>query len=181
VSRQRLIVVDADLPRRLKGQLLSRGRRAIHAADLGLAEGVKDPELLRGLGELYGREVDWILVTGDDGMPAEHGPIIIETEATIATIHPEQPTDLTEHAWRIDVVQRWAHAMQAQVPQTVRRYDMAGGKVWTPRRRKIAALGWKPWRPEDAQEAEAARRHAQDPEHFPEPYPFPQKRLPGID
>ena len=112
MGRERLLVVDADLPRSLAGSLKRRARNAVSAAELGLADNVKDPELLRGLAALYNGRHEWVLVTGDDIMPAEHGPVIIETRATIATIFAEYPRDVTEHAWRVDVVQRWAHAMQ---------------------------------------------------------------------
>ena len=114
MGRDRLLVVDADLPKSLAGSLRKRARDAVSAADLGLAHDVKDPDLLRGLVALYKGERDWTLVTGDDIMPAEHGPVIIETRATIATIFADYPRDVTEHAWRVDVVQRWAHAMQEQ-------------------------------------------------------------------
>lgn len=157
MGRDRLLVVDADLPKSLAGSLRKRARDAVSAADLGLAHDVKDPDLLRGLVALYKGERDWTLVTGDDIMPAEHGPVIIETRATIATIFADYPRDVTEHAWRVDVVQRWAHAMQEQPLCTVRRYTLSGSKVWQPRRRHTHAIakgGLKPWRPEDAQQAE---------------------------
>lgn len=157
MGRDRLLVVDADLPKSLAGSLRKRAREAVSAADLGLAHDVKDPELLRGLVALYNGKRDWILVTGDDIMPAEHGPVIIETRATIATIFADYPRDVTEHAWRVDVVQRWAHAMQEQPLRTVRRYTLSGSKVWQPRRRHtrtIAKEGLTPWRPGDAQRAE---------------------------
>jgi len=146
----RLIVLDADLPRRLAGQLRERGRNAVSAAQLHIDEH-KDPDLLRDLAETYENR-PWILVTGDDAMPAEHGAILIETRATIATIHPEHPFGLTQDAWRRDVVHRWAHAFETQTEANVRRYKSAGSQLWTPRRRHLraaAAQGWKPWRRDD--------------------------------
>lgn len=143
------MVIDADLGGRLASRLRDRGRNAVFTGQIGLAIGVEDPDVLRGLRDLYDDE-DWVLVTGDDKLPAEHGPVVVETEATIATVDPDYPEGLTEYAWRTDVVQRWAHAIQTQKPRTVRRYSEGGSKVWTPRRRHIALArrhGWTPWRP----------------------------------
>lgn len=145
--RGRLLVIDADLGKRL--YLPQRGRRARSAAEMDLSRGVTDPELLRALGEQLD-DADWVLVTGDDKMPAEHGPVIVELEATIATISTEVPEGLTEFQWRVDVIHRWAHAMQAQPRGTVRRYSLNGSTVWRPRRRHLRLArerGWEPWRP----------------------------------
>jgi hypothetical protein len=145
-----LLVLDADLSNRLASELRKRSRDAVSAKELGLAADVLDPQLLRALRESYHSERRWILVTGDDTLPAEHGHVVTETEATVATIHPVYPEAMTEHAWRCDVVHRWAHAMQAQPPGSVRRYAGNGSQVWKPRRRhlrRIAKEGWRPWRP----------------------------------
>lgn len=110
-------------------------------------------------------------------MPAEHGEILIETRATVATIHPEYPPGLTQDAWRRDVVHRWAHAFQTQTEANVRRYKSASSQLWTPRRRhlRVAVVkGWKPWRHGDipagsqAVDDSGSTRHAAD-------------RLPGFD
>lgn len=149
MSRQRLLILDADIPKRLAAALEHRSRRAVTASRLHLAKGVKDGDLLGGLAAQFASE-DWVLVTGDDRMPLEHGSVIKETEATVAIIHPDRPDGITQHAWRIDVVQRFAHTMQSQAPQTVRRYTVQGSNVWTPRRHhllEIARKGWVPWTP----------------------------------
>lgn len=149
MSRDRLLVIDADLPNRLAIALGARGRRALSAKSLGLAD-AKDYELLRHLARRLGSE-DWVLVTGDDAMPAEHAQVIYETDATIATIHPKRPAGLSEHHWRVDVVHRWAHAMQGQQPRLVRRYSLSRPAVWTPRQRHArlkVQRGWgAPWAP----------------------------------
>jgi hypothetical protein len=178
VGRGRLLIIDADLPKSLAGTLRKRARKAVSAAELGLAFNVKDPNLLRSLAELYDGKCDWTLVTGDDAMPAEHGPIIIETGATVATIHPEYPDDVIEHAWRVDVTQRWAHAMQEQQLSTVRRYSIGRSEPWKPRRRHIRTIakeGLTPWRPEDAQRSVGAD---QDGAKSTDAAPL---RLPGIE
>lgn len=175
MSRDRLLVIDADMPKRLALVLGHRSRRAVTASKLNLAQGIKDGQLLRSLAALFGGKENWVLVTGDDNMPAEHGPAIKETEATIAVIHPERPAGISQHAWRIDLVHRWAHQMQRQEPQSVRRYTEGGSKVWTPRRRhvlEIARHGWRPWTPDDVPPAQ------QDgPQVPPSPPPEP---LPGF-
>lgn len=172
-------MIDADLPKRLAPALGNRNRNAISAAALGLADNVKDPELLRALAANYGGKREWVLVTGDDGMPAEHGEVILETAATIATIHPEYPEGMTQHAWRIDVVQRWAHAMQDQTARTVRRYALSGSQVWKPRRRQtrqIALHGWTPWTPSVPTAATRGPAESEAPSISPL-----QDRLPGFD
>lgn len=148
MSRERPLVIDADLGR-LARQLKYRGRNAIGAAELHLADNVKDPELLRGLAAHFGTE-PWVLVTGDDRMPAEHGPVVHETAATLATIGAVPP-GLLEYPWRVDVVHRWAHAMQQQAPGSVRRYTDKASTIWRPRRRHLLLArqqGWTPaWTP----------------------------------
>lgn len=116
------------------------------SAELGLDE-MEDPPLLRALAEKFG-STPWVLVTGDDAMPAEHGDVIREIGATIATIHPERPDDIGEDSWRRDIVHRWAHAFQTQTEANVRRYAAGGSKLWHPRKRHlraIAAGNWTPW------------------------------------
>lgn len=179
MSRERLIVVDASLPKRLAGRLKERRREAISAAALNLDQ-LEDPPLLRELARLYNDKRPWVLVTGDDTMPAEHGSEIIEHRATVATLLPEYPPEMTEYHWHLDVVQRFAHTMQAQAPETVRRYALNGSVPWTPRRRhirQIARYGWTPWRPEDAEQARAER--AGQSSEATEP-PSTQDRLPGF-
>lgn len=150
MSRDRLLVVDADLGNGLAKRLRDRGRNAIATSQIELAHGVKDPEVLRGLRDRYGGDGSRVLVTGDDKLLAEHGPVISETNATVATIATDYPDGLAEFEWRTDVVQRWAHAMQAQTASTVRRYTDTGSAPWRPRRRHLYLArreGWNPWRP----------------------------------
>ena len=180
MSRDRLIVVDACLPKRLASRLKERKREAVSAASLNLDRHL-DPDLLRELAQRYNDKQAWVLVTGDDSMPAEHGAVIIETRATIATIHPEYPAEMTEHHWRIDVVQRFAHAIQSQEPEAVRRYALNGSVPWTPRRRhvrQIAKYGWTPWREEDARQAQEKRAGPEGARPATSQMP---DRLPGLD
>lgn len=114
--------------------LKARGRTATGVAELGL-RGSTDPALLRELSKRPGLG-EWVLVTGNDGMPNEHPLTFARLRPTVATVEPEKPCDVTELAWRMDVVHRWAHAMQGQDRGSVRRYSLAGSRLWTPRRRR---------------------------------------------
>lgn len=150
MSRNRLLVVDACIGKVIARRLRDRGRNAVSAASIDLAYGVEDPDVLRGLADRYNGEQEWVLVTGDDAMPAEHADVIYETQATIATVHPERPVGVSEYEWLADVIHRHAHSMQQQAPKTVRRYALDSSRVWTPRRRHgvlIREHGWVPWSP----------------------------------
>jgi hypothetical protein len=181
VSRRRLLVIDADLPKRLAGNIHARGRDAVALSALNLAHGVKDPGVLRGLAAHYAGEVDWVLVTGDDWMPAEHGAVITETHATVATVHPSHPPDLIQHEWRHDIVQRWAHAMQVQTPQTVRRYSLPGSQLWRPHKKHLtraARMGWTTWKLPSTTVQQDPPPPPADPSEPPHPA---QESLPGLN
>jgi hypothetical protein len=138
VRRDRLLIIDEDLAPRLARYLKVRGRHARSVADLGLRRS-KDPELLRELASRRGLG-EWVLVTGNDKMPAEHPDLFRDLRPTVATIDPRRPEHLTELIWRTDVVHRWAHRMQAQEAGTVRRYSLHRSVPWTPRRRHARLL-----------------------------------------
>lgn len=138
-QRDRVLLIDEDLPRRLATELCCRGRFSTTIAALNFG-GSKDPKLLADLEQL-GLVLAWVLVTGDDAMPWEHGRVIRATGATVATISPRRPEGVTEAAWRRDVAHRWAHAIQQQEPGTVRRYSLTGSRPWVPRRRHLSLAG----------------------------------------
>lgn len=128
----RVVVIDEDLNPRLASELRGRGMAAVSVVrDLDLG-GKLDPEVLR---DVFGRYDDAVLVTGDDGMPAEHGDLLASLGATVATIAPCAPQDPDEDAWERDIVHRHIHAMLEQDSGSVRRYHPTGGVKWTPRRR----------------------------------------------
>lgn len=172
----RLIIVDADLPRRLAPELAKRERPARSTAELGLSE-FNDPQLLQELALRFESQ-PWILITGDDAMPAEHGETIVKARATVATIHPEQPPGITQDAWRRDIVHRWAHVFQTQADGEVRRYHGSGSRRWTARRRHIRAAaegGWVTWPQARAGTPEDANRSAE-----PASPPAAAEQLPGF-
>lgn len=127
----RVLLIDADLNKRLAAELRRRGRQA-HAVSEFLPEGTLDPDILRYASATF---VDAVLVTGDDAMPWEHGDVVAETKATIAVIAPGHPHDPNEDAREREIVHRWAHRIQDQATGTVRRYHLTGPVRWTPRRR----------------------------------------------
>ncbi len=129
------LVIDADLNKRIATELKRRGRIAIALSELRLRH-AKDPDLLRALAEHFG-DRPWVLVTGDDNMPAVHADVIMEVRATLATIDPRRPSDYLEDedAWGREVAHRWAHVMARQAPGSIRRYSGNGGRRWTRRRR----------------------------------------------
>jgi hypothetical protein len=172
----RLIIVDADLPRRLAPELAKRDRPAFSTAEIGLSE-FNDPQLLQELAVRF-ESRPWILITGDDAMPAEHGKTIVNTRATIATIHPERPVGITQDAWRRDIVHRWAHVFQTQADGDVRRYTNSGSRAWTARRRHIRAAaegGWVTW-----PQARAGSREDGDRSVEPASPSAPPEPLPGF-
>jgi hypothetical protein len=133
-SRAKLII-DADLNKRVATELNRRGRDAIALSELQLRH-AKDPDLLRALAQHFSDE-RWVLVTGDDNMPAVHAAVIAEVNATIATVDPRRPPEYaeSEDAWGREVTHRWAHAMEQQADGSVRRYSAGGGRRWSRRRR----------------------------------------------
>jgi hypothetical protein len=130
-----LLVIDASLDKRIATELRFRGRAARSAAQLGVKD-LKDDELLEELAdhtELMG--IDWLLITADDAMPAEHGATIRAVGATVGTLDPDYPPPYDPGSWARDVVHRWAHVMQQQPLQTIRRYSLGSYRRWSQRRR----------------------------------------------
>jgi hypothetical protein len=114
---QRLLVLDENLPHRLKTELDRRGRTAIRLSELGL-KGSDDADLLKALDQDL---PDWILVTADDKMPLAHAVAVTRVAATIATVDPRHPGTIGLDQWRCEVVHRWAHRIHEQEMGTVRR------------------------------------------------------------
>ena len=81
------LVVDADVDNRVATELKARGRDAIALSELELHR-LKDEPLLRALGNTVGDPSGWVLVTGDDSMPDDHGDVLRELRVTLATIDP---------------------------------------------------------------------------------------------
>ena len=77
----------------------------------------------------------FVLVTGDDAMPSDHGDLLRKLGITLATVDGRVPLGYTQDAWGRDVIHRWAHAMQTQQPGTWRRYSLTKHGLWTVRRR----------------------------------------------
>lgn len=129
------LVIDANLNKRIATELKRRGRRAVALSELHLRH-AKDPDLLRALAEHFGDE-PWVLVTGDDNLPAVHADVIQEMSTTLATVDARRPPTYLgdEDGWGREVVHRWAHLMEKQSPGSIRRYSTGGGRRWARRRR----------------------------------------------
>ena len=125
----RIIVIDEDLPQRLRTELWNRGRTTERVRFYGLS-GSLDPALLPALAAQLD---DCVLVTGDDKMPLAHAAIVASVGATIATVEPRRPEGVTLDAWRREVVHRWAHKIHEQRDGEVRRYSYTTHRIWTPR------------------------------------------------
>src|SRR5437764_515602 len=80
----RVLVFDADLNPRLARECRNRGRRASSVEELRL-KGALDPEVISRVFSFF---TDPVLVTGDDGMPAEHAAELAAMNATVAVIQP---------------------------------------------------------------------------------------------
>lgn len=127
----RLLFLDENLPKRLATELRYRGRQAVTSAAAGLL-GLDDPALLTAIVAGFPGAV---LVTADDHLPADHGAAIRHSGIVIATIDPNgRPAGVTLDQWRRDVVHRWAHRMQDQVDQSIRRYGVVPREWTSPRR-----------------------------------------------
>ncbi len=134
-------MVDASLDHRLAVELESRGRNAVSAKRLGL-DRLQDDVLLPRLVDLH-RGLDWMLITSDDNMPAEHGGLITSLGGiTVATIDGQwKGHGLEQEQWKCEVVHRWVHVMHDQDPLTIRRYSQASHRLWTPRRTRRKPIG----------------------------------------
>ena len=101
MARERLLFLDEDLDKRLRRELVLRGRRAesIYRTEL---QGSTDAELLDALNDLYGADV--VLVTGNDGMPIENGDGFQVGQVALATIDTEHPDGYHLNEWRCEAV-----------------------------------------------------------------------------
>ena len=55
---------------------------------------MKDEPLLRALVETVGPVEGWVLVTGDDAMPDDHGIVIAELQISVATQRSQSQPEL---------------------------------------------------------------------------------------
>jgi hypothetical protein len=127
------LIIDADINKRVATELNGRGRMATATSELELHHETDEP-LLRALSKELGDTATWVLVTGDDAMPDDHGEVLAELHVSLATIDPRRPGGVAEDSWRREVVHRWAHAMEAQAVGSIRRYSASRHGAWRPRR-----------------------------------------------
>jgi hypothetical protein len=128
-----LLVIDEDIDKRVATELKARGRPAVATSELQFY-GMKDEPLLRALVGRFDESSPWVLVSGDDAMPDDHGEVLAALQVTLATIDPRRPEGTKEAEWRRDVIHRWAHAMAVQETGSIRRYSPSRHGLWRPRR-----------------------------------------------
>jgi hypothetical protein len=97
---------------------------------LGLL-GKVDADVLRGIDAL---DDDCVLITADDAMPAEHGPLLKTLGTTLATVDGRRTPGWGREEWKKEIVHRWAHAIHHQEHGTIRRYSVVSNRPWTRRR-----------------------------------------------
>lgn len=135
----RLLVLDEDLNKRRAAELRNRGRNATHVVTL-FGAGLKDPELFERLAD---RDNDCVLITADDNMPADHGPLMARSGLTVAIIEHDRPAAYPLDQWEAELIHRWAHRIGAQPRATVLRYSARGAAAWRqrtrPRRAPVAS------------------------------------------
>lgn len=137
LPNSRLVVTDANINPRISTTLENRGRRSVSCKRLGL-DRLRDPPLLDALATKYADE-DWVLLTADDDMPADHGPQITRLGLTIATIGGEnRPQGEAEEKFIWETAHRWVHHMadpEHHPREEIRRYYPTSHGAWIPKRR----------------------------------------------
>lgn len=129
------LILDADLPPRLRPELVARGFAAVRLSELRLHR-MQDEPMIQLLVEQ--RDVGtFVMVTGDDKMPKTHRDLVLRTGLAIATIDGrwEGRGYPSQECWHRDVVHRWAHRMRRHDDKEIRRYRPDAHALWRPRAR----------------------------------------------
>jgi hypothetical protein len=132
VAEANLLILDADLNKRLQTELNARGLAAAATSSLHLSRSI-DEVLLARIQERYAN-TPFVLITADDHMLLEHASNA--AGVTIAVVDPLFPDTYKTDAWRRDVVHRWAHSMRNQPAGDWVRYGLRRAKWLKPRHRK---------------------------------------------
>ena len=159
-----LLIIDESLDKRLATELKARGHAAETHASIGFTS-IKDPGVLDMLAEI---ETPWVLVTGDDFMPAEHAEKLAEIGATVAVVDGEwekacamHEVERTQEEFKRDTVHRWAHSIEEQEAGTIRRYTPWRNDKWTLRKKHAQRLAAT--KEEDERAGAATREGSGDP------------------
>lgn len=118
----RRLVLDEDITYKLSYELTKRGKHAT-AVHLAGFDGKKDGALFKALVEFE----PFVLVTWDNKMPFVHARELEHHRTTLAVVsrsayYQAQHLYGDEVTFIRDVVHRWAHVIETQIPNTVRRY-----------------------------------------------------------
>lgn len=129
------LILDADLPPRLRTELVGRGITATRLAELNLHR-LYDEPMIMGLIECRSVE-EFVLVTGDDKMPLTHRDLVRRVGLTIATVDGRWQNRgyASQESWHRDVIHRWAHRIQTHADKEIRRYARNRHALWSPRTR----------------------------------------------
>ena len=127
----RLPVIDENLDKRISAELTRRGRSAKTVAQLGL-KGWTDPRLLESLSKVA---AGCVLITGDDAMPRHIRPISSVRHNGGCRCALDDQSGLVEPQWEHEIVQKWAHQMEAQPSGSIFRYSLEARRKWTVRKR----------------------------------------------
>lgn len=127
----RLLLIDENLTPRIAAELRKRRKHSIAIVKTDL-KGATDPDLLRAIAREHPNAV---LVTADDNMPSTHSDVLKQTAVTLAIVAGLPDIGYSVEEWEREIVHRWAHKMEEQPSGSIRRYSLAGGRDWHPRRR----------------------------------------------
>lgn len=133
MAERRLLITDEDIAKRISHELKLRGRDATNVYALKI-KGKKDPVVLHILHERFG-DREWVLITADDHLPADHADDVARLTPTLAIMDPLRDPGYTREEWHHEIVHRWAHAIEEQALGTIRRYSASTHVAWTQPRR----------------------------------------------
>lgn len=118
----RRLVIDEDISFKLAHELRKRSRAAT-APRIEQMDGLKDGALFKALRDFE----PYVLVTWDNKMPFRHCRELEAHGTTLAVVNRDAFYRATryrdESEYIRDVVHRWAHVIEAQPANTVRRFS----------------------------------------------------------
>ena len=133
MAERRIFITDEDIAKRISHELKLRGRDATNVYELKI-KGKKDPVVLDALHERFA-DRDWVLITADDHLPADHADDVARLRPTLAIMDPQRDAGFTREEWHHEIVHRWAHVIEEQASGTVRRYSASTHVAWNQPRR----------------------------------------------
>lgn len=155
MAERRLLITDEDIAKRISHELKLRGRDATNVYELKI-KGKKDPVVLGALHERF-PDREWVLITADDHLPADHADDVARLRPTLAIMDPQRDPGCTREQWHHEIVHRWAHVIEEQALGTIRRYSASTHVAWTQPRRVRPVTKKRPAPPSDSQGPQKGR------------------------